>query len=402
VASETQGKSGKAHIWATVTVLGFTSGLPLLLTNSTLQAWMKDSKVDLSLIGASALLGLPYNLKFLWSPMLDAFPVFGLGRRRGWILLTQFIVAVALVAMAYQNPSTGLGVLGMLAVFTAFASASQDIAIDAYRTELLPKEDQGLGSALSINAYRVGMLVAGAFALWLADRFPWRVVYLFMAAFMLPGMLGTLLGPEPVIKKVAPRTLTEAVVLPFRDFFSRRGAGEILAFTLLYKTGDMMASALTTVFLMDLGFSKGEIGIATKGVGLTSLIVGAMIGGVLMKKWDLKKSLVVFGIVQAVSIFAPFGLSLVGFNRPLMYATLIAENLCFGTGAVAYGAFLMRSCSKGMAATQYALLSSLMALPRTVLAVGWSPYFLLCIGLAVPGLLMLRRFDRWQMGDDLT
>lgn len=389
-------------------VLGFSSGLPLLLTGSTLQAWLKDAHVDLSLIGATAILGLPYNFKFLWSPVLDAYPILGLGRRRGWLLLGQFLVATLLVLMAWQDPRVSLGGVAVLAVAIAFASATQDIAIDAWRTETLAKDQQGLGAAISINSYRIAMLVAGAFALWLADHAPWRVVYLVMASLMLPGMVATLMVREPY-SEAPPRNLVDAVVKPFQDFFRRVGALEILAFTLLYKLGDMMASALTTVFLMDQDFTKSEIGIATKGVGLASLIVGALIGGLLMRKWTLKKALLVFGCLQALSILTPFALALVGFNRPLMYSTLIAENLCFGTGTVAYTAFLMRACTKGMAATQYALLSSLMALPRTVFAssagllaktFGWPPYFLLCIALALPGMLLLLRFDRWQIETD--
>lgn len=389
-------------------VLGFSSGLPLLLTGSTLQAWLKDAHVDLTLIGFTAILGLPYSLKFLWSPVLDAYPILGLGRRRGWMLLGQFLVSILLVLMAWQDPRGSLGIMAILAVAIAFASATQDIGIDAWRTESLSKSDQGLGAAISINSYRIAMLVAGAFALWLADRAPWRVVYLVMASLMLPGILTTLMVREPSTES-APRNLLDAVVLPFKDFFGRVGAIEILAFTLLYKLGDMMASALTTVFLMDQGFTKSEIGLATKGVGLVSLIVGALVGGILMRKWTLKKALLIFGCLQALSILTPFMLALVGFNRPLMYGTLVAENLCFGTGAVAYTAFLMRACTKGMAATQYALLSSLMALPRTVFAssagvlakgFGWPPYFLLCIALALPGLLLLVRYDRWQIEGD--
>jgi MFS transporter, PAT family, beta-lactamase induction signal transducer AmpG len=392
-------------LWTAVGVLGFSSGLPLLLTGSTLQAWLKDARVDMGLIGASALLGLPYNVKFLWSPLLDAFPALGLGRRRGWMVLSQGVIAALLVAMSWQDPRLSLGGIALIAVAIAFASASQDIAFDAFRTESLAREDQGLGAAISINAYRIAMLVAGAFALWLADQVPWRIVYLVMAGFMLPGICTSLLVSEPVAA-AAPRNLVDAVVKPFQVFFRKRGALEILAFTLLYKLGDMMASALTTVFLMDQGFSKGEIGLATKGVGLGSLIVGALAGGILMRRWDLRRALLVFGILQALSILAPFALSLVGFNRPMMYGTLVAENLCFGTGTVAYTAFLMRACTKGMAATQYALLSSLMALPRTlfasssgllVSAVGWPPYFLLCIALALPGLLLLLRYPRWDL-----
>ncbi len=392
-------------LWTAIGVLGFSSGLPLLLTGSTLQAWLKDAGVDLTLIGFTAILGLPYSLKFLWSPLVDTYPLLNLGRRRGWMAAAQLLTAALLVLLAWQDPRGSLGLMAVVAVALAFASATQDIALDAWRTETLTKPQQGLGAAISINAYRIAMLVAGALALWMADRVSWRIVYLVMAGLMLPGILATVAVREPEGGR-APRNLVDAVVVPFRDFFQRVGAVEILAFTLLYKLGDMMASALTTVFLMDLGFSKSEIGIATKGVGLASLIVGSLLGGLLMRKWSLKRALLVFGCLQALSILTPYALALAGPSRALMYGTLIAENLCFGTGTVAYTAFLMRACTKGMAATQYALLSSLMALPRTlfagsagvlVKALGWPPYFLLCIALALPGLLLLLRYDRWQI-----
>ena len=395
---------------AAVSLFGFASGLPLLLTNSTLQAWMQDSHVDLGLIGLSALIGLPYNLKFIWSPILDRFTPPFMGRRRGWILIFQMALVLGLCAMAYSDPHTGLGTIAGLAVLVAFFSASQDIVIDAYRTELLPEKDLGLGSSLNINFYRGAMLVGGAFALWLSDRTSWRIVYLVMAAMMLPGMLTAWFAPEPPNIR-APRTLTEAVVRPFTEFFSRRGALEMLAFTILYKLGDMLAASLNTVFLMTLDFSKTEIGLATKGLGLASLLLGAFLGGLLMKRWTLKRALVVFGILQASCIIAPYFLALVGHNRPLMLATIGVENFCFGTGMVAYAAFLMRICDKRMTATQYALLSSLMALTRTVFSspagqlvkwMGWPGFFLLCMAISIPGLLMLMRYDRWQMPDEVV
>ena len=395
---------------AAISLFGFASGLPLLLTNSTLQAWMKDSHVDLGLIGLSALIGLPYNLKFLWSPLLDRYTPPFLGRRRGWILLMQIALVAGLSGMAFCDPRTGLGAIAGFALLVAFFSASQDIVVDAYRTELLPQRDLGLGSSFNITSYRVAMLVGGAFALWLADRATWKVVYLVMAAMMVPGMLTAFLAPEPANAR-PPRTLTEAVVHPFTEFFARHGALEMLAFTILYKLGDMLAASLNTVFLMTLGFSKTEIGLATKGLGLVSLLVGMFLGGLVMRRWSLRRSLVVFGILQASSIAAPYALALVGHNRPLMLATIGAENFCFGTGMVAYAAFLMRICDKRMTATQYALLSSLMALTRTVFSspagqlvkwLGWPGFFLLCMAVAVPGLLMLLRYDHWQMPEEIA
>ncbi len=393
---------------AAVALFGFASGLPLLLTNSTLQAWMKDAKVDLGLIGLSALIGLPYNLKFIWSPVLDRFTPPFLGRRRGWILIFQMALVLGLAAMAFADPHTGLGTIAGLAVLVAFFSASQDIVVDAYRTELLPERDLGLGSSLNINFYRGAMLVGGAFALWLSDRTSWRVVYLVMAALLLPGMLTAWFAPEPLHTR-APKTLAEAVVRPFTEFFARRGALEMLIFTVLYKLGDMLAAALNTVFLMTLEFSKTEIGLATKGLGLASLLLGAFLGGIMMRRWSLKRALFIFGILQAASISAPYALSLVGHHRALMLATIGLENFCFGTGMVAYASFLMRICDKRMTATQYALLSSLFALTRTLFSspagqlvkwLGWPSFFLLCMAISIPGLLMLLRYDHWQMPEE--
>ncbi len=392
---------------AAISLFGFASGLPLLLTNSTLQAWMKDAHVDLGLIGLSALIGLPYNLKFLWSPVLDRFTPPFMGRRRGWILILQMALVFAISAMGFFDPRSNLAAIAGLAVLVAFFSASQDIVVDAYRTELLPEKDLGLGSSLNINFYRIAMLVAGAFALWLSDRASWRIVYLVMAALMIPGMVAAWFAPEPINAR-APRTLTEAVVRPFTEFFSRRGALEMLAFTILYKLGDMLAAALNTVFLMELDFTKTEIGLATKGLGLASLLLGAFLGGIAMKRWSLKYALLIFGILQASSIAAPYCLAVIGHNRPLMLATIGLENFCFGTGMVAYAAFLMRICDKRMTATQYAMLSSLFALTRTVFSspagqlvkwMGWPPFFLLCMAISIPGLLMLLRYDHWQMPD---
>ena len=303
--------------------------------------------------------------------------------------------------------------------------AVPDLATTTGREQLRPGKFIGLGlqqpvvhgfngtdlqpTSLNINFYRIAMLVGGAFALWLADRATWRVVYLVMAALLVPGMLTAWFAPEPA-GATPPRTLVDAVVKPFTEFFSRKGALEMMAFTILYKLGDMLAASLNTVFLMTLEFSKTEIGLATKGLGLGSLLVGAFAGGLLMRRWSLRRSLLVFGILQASSIAAPYALALVGHNRPLMLTTIGLENFCFGTGMVAYAAFLMRICDKRMTATQYALLSSLMALTRTVFSspagqlvkwMGWPGFFLFCMAIAIPGLLMLLRYERWQMPEEV-
>jgi len=391
---------------STVLLFGFASGLPLALTGSTLQAWLKGAGVDIKLIGLLALVGLPYNLKFIWSPLLDRFPLpFG-GRRRGWIAVSQLALGLSLAALAHADPSRSLLRLSLLALGVAFFSATSDIVIDAYRTELLDEREAGLGASFHVGAYRCAMLVAGAFALWLSDHHTsWKTIYLFMAMLTLPGVFLAFLAPEPM-RAAAPRTLRQAVVEPFRDLLQRRGAWEVLLFVAIFKLGDMFATALTVPFLKDLGFTNTQIGLATKGVGLASLILGGVLGGFLMRRWTLRRALLTFGMVQALANLLPLALSLAGHNSPLMLAVLGGENFCWGLGTTAYTALLMRLCDLRSTATQYAVLSSLMALSRTVLvapagwvkaASGWPGYFVFAACLAIPGLLLLRRFDRWQL-----
>lgn len=390
-----------------VLLFGFASGLPLALTGSTLQAWLKGAGVDIRLIGLLSLVGLPYNLKFIWSPLLDRFPLpFG-GRRRGWIALSQLALGCALASMAYADPGRSLGGLCLLALAVAFFSASADIVIDAYRTELLDEKEAGLGASFHVGAYRCAMLVAGAFALWLSDHASWKAVYMLMAALTLPGFFLAFLAPEPR-RGGSPRSLRQAVVEPFRELLLRRGAGEVLVFVAIFKLGDMFATALTVPFLKDLGFTNTQIGLATKGVGLISLIVGGVLGGLLMRRWTLRRALITFGLVQAAANLLPLALSLAGYNQFLMLGVLGAENFCWGLGTTAYTALLMRLCDLRNTATQYAVLSSLMALSRTVLvapagwvkaSAGWPGYFIFAACLAIPGLLLLLRFDRWQLPD---
>ncbi len=388
-----------------VAVFGFASGLPLSLTDSTLKAWLAGAGVDIKLIGLLGLVGAPYSLKFLWSPVLDRFvPPFG-GRRRGWIALVELGLMGGLVGMAYCDPKLDLFTLCLLALVVAFFSATADIAIDAYRTELLPERAASVGAGLHVAAYRVAMLVAGAFALWLSDRASWRVVYLLMAALLVPGMLGCWWAPEPP-RVSPPKTLHEAVLVPLRDLLGRAGAWQALAFVAVFKLGDMFATTLTVPFLKQLGFTNTDIGIATKGVGLGCLITGGLVGGVLMRRWTLERALWTFGLIQAAANFLPWLLARAGHVHPLMLAVIGGENLCWGLGTTAYTTLLMRLCDRHNTATQYAVLSSLMALSRTVFAspagwvkaaAGWEGYFLFAASLAVPGLLLLRGFSRWQL-----
>ena len=388
-----------------VLVMGFASGLPLGLTGGTLQAWMKTENIDLGTIGLFALVGLPYTLKFLWSPLMDRFIPPMLGRRRGWIFISQIGLIISIIVLGLSNPKASLHNMAIFALFVAFFSASQDIAIDAYRTELMPEEELGAGASVYIMGYRIAMLVSGGLALILADHFSWTSVYFMMAACMGIGLIGSLFGPEPVNEEAAPKSLTEAIYKPFLSFFKRIGAIEMLIFILIYKIDVAFAMAFTTPFMMDLGFTKTEIGTVLKGAGLIATIVGTLVGGALMTRWTIKKSLWVFGLLQAVSGLTFFTLAIVGHNYPIMWTSIIVENICSGLGTSAFAAFMMNICDKRYTATQYALLTSFMALTRILvqtpsgfiqLKVGWPIYYIISILISIPGLLLLLRYDHWE------
>ncbi len=388
--------------------MGLASGLPLKLIGDTLQTWMKQEHVDYTTIGLFALVGLPYNLKFLWAPIMDrlvpTFPGFR-GRRKGWLLITQVALVLALVALANSQPAQQLSAVAALAIVVAFFSASQDVVSDAFRAESLEQAELGLGNALHISFYRIAMLISGAGALILVGQgISWHVVYLLMAALMAMGVVGTWLAPPALHNAPPPRNLQEAVVEPFREFMGRRGAWEVLAFAVLYKLGDMLAQALPTLFYLDVGFSLTQIGTVTKFVGTGAIILGMTAGGALMLRLSLKRALLIFGILQGVSSLAYVWLAHAGPRLSILALTVTLENLCYGLGLAALMTFLMGQCHTKYTATQFALLSSLTALTRTVLAApagslvkhwGWSNYFLFCTVIAVPGLLMLMRFDHW-------
>jgi PAT family beta-lactamase induction signal transducer AmpG len=388
-----------------VLLLGFSSGIPLALTGSTLQAWMASENVDLAVIGVFSLVGLPYTVKYLWSPLMDRFVPPFLGRRRGWMLVTQVALFLAVAAMAFSEPKTHPGALAVLSFLVAFCSASQDIVVDAWRTEVLSPEELGPGAGVHILGYRVAMLTSGAIALILADRIPWRIVYLLMAGSLAVGIASSLLAPEPELAEKAPRTLKAAVVEPFLEFFARPGAAGILLFIVFYKLDVVMATALTTPFLLEIGFTKTDIGAVTKGLGMLSTIAGTLAGGAIVARAGMKASLWIFGLLQSVSTFTFWALAKSGHHYPMMVAAIGIENLCSGMGTAAYAAFLMSLCDKRFTATQYALLTSLMAVTRVIAGAptgflaksyGWPAYFVFCALAAVPGLLLLLRYDRWK------
>lgn len=390
-------------------LLGFSAGIPYALTAGTLQAWLATENVDIKTIGLFALVGIPYNWKFLWAPLMDRFYPKFLGRRRGWMLLTQIGLAASIAGMALTSPTFSITAMASLAVLVAFFSSSQDIVVDAYRTEVLEKEEYGAGAGVYIMGYRLAMLVSGALALIMSDYFSWKVVYCFMAATIVVGVIGTFLGPEPVTGK-PPRTLREAVVEPFLEFFRRPGAIEILLFLLLYKLDGAVGTALMTKFFLDLGFTKTDIGAVTKVFGLLATIVGTLIGGALIPRLGMLRSLVVFGILQGVTNLLFYMMAKVGNDRLALVFTIGGENLTSGMGTAAYAAFLMSLCNKRFTATQYALFTSLMAVPTKILsaptgylkeAVGWENYFIIATLLMIPGLLLLTRFNHWKRPVDV-
>ncbi len=385
--------------------LGFSSGLPLALTASTLQAWLVSEKVDLSIVGAFSLVGLPYALKVFWAPLMDRFSPPWLGRRRGWIVSIQILLAVAILSLGCCSPGSFPAYVGLAALVTAFLSASQDIAIDAYRADVLREAELGPGAATAVVGYRSAILVSGALALILSDHVPWRTVYSLMAAVMLVNTLFTLTAPEPEVKVIPPRSLKEAVWGPLTGYFKRSGAVEMLFFILIYRLGNVMAGAMTTPFLLDIGFSRSDVGMVNKVFGLISTIVGTLVGGSIVAKIGINRSLWVFGFLQALSNFAFTALALIGKSYPAMICAIGIENICVGMGDAAFIAFMMSLCDKRFTATQYALLTSFMAVGRIVAgaptgavaqALGWPVYFSLSVLGAIPGILLLSRFAPWN------
>ena len=386
-------------------LMGFACGLPLLLTLSVLQAWMKDEGIDLTVIGMMTLVGLPYTLKFLWAPFLDRYTLPFLGRRRGWLLIAQLCVTLAIAGLGFADPKTSPWMVAFAAFLVTFFSASQDIVVDAYRREDLTDEELGLGSSLYINGYRVGMLLASGGGLILADHMSFAKVYLIMAACMAPGILTTLLACEPKIFVRTPKTLKEAVLDPLVEYFSRSGALWILAFVLMYKIGDTMASAMTIPFYLDIGFTKTEIGAVVKLFGFWATIGGSLIGGVVMIRLGIHRSLWIFGILQALSTACFAILARIGYSVPALSGVIAFENLSSGMGTAAYAAFMASITNKKFTATQYALLTSLMGMPRVLASAptgflakyaGWESFFIFCTLIAIPGMLILLKFAPWR------
>jgi PAT family beta-lactamase induction signal transducer AmpG len=429
--------------------LGFASGLPLLLTKDTLQAWMTSEKVDISTVVWFSLVSLPYSLKFLWSPLVDRyqpswFNRWGVGRRRSWILFMQLGLILSLGLMFWHQPRQSLWWLGLNALLIAFLSATQDIAFDAYRTDVLEPAELGPGAAVPVLGYRAAMLTTGSIAFLLAPLLGWQGVYVAMAALMSLGIICLWFAPEPTGENLAPASLQQAVVLPFIDFFQRFGSSKailILVFILLYRLGDSLAGVVTVPFLLQVGFRDADIGAVRGGLGLAATLVGTLCGGAILTKIGVNRSLWIFGVLQALSNLTYWGLALVGQANPTMtqkiidangkvvnnlclggtndfsgpclglVATINVENFCIGLGSAAFVGFLISLCNRQFSATQYALLSSLMAVSRDIIVAPagelvkllsmwtnshWAWFFLITVVAALPGLCMLPFFAPWR------
>lgn len=387
-------------------LLGFSCGIPFVLINSTLQAWLLSEGIDITLIGLVSLTSVPYSLKFLWAPALDRYSLRFLGRRRGWMFVSQALILFGIMIMSFCDPKFSTKPVIFFAVAVAIFGATQDIVVDAYRRELLKIEEFGASFGLFSAGYRIAMITASALALILADHLPWRSVYFLFSFFMLVGLIATWFAPEPKDTPTAPRNLKDAVIKPFSEFFRRRGAIETLVFLVLYKIDAMMTVALTTPFFLSLGFSKTEVGAVTKGFGIFATLVGSLVGGEVISRTSIQRSLWIFGVTQALAALSYYAAASHGHNFTFMVIAIAVENFFAGTAIAAFSAFMMALCNKRYSATQLALLSSFMSLTRNfagapsgflVAALGWKGYYLLCIFIGIPGLLLLTRFPRWSL-----
>ena len=386
---------------------GFSSGLPLYILISLLPAWLRSEGVNLKAIGLFALINLPFTWKFLWAPLFDRY-IPPLGRRRGWLLITQLLVLISIPIFGAFNPKLDIWTIAYLASIVAFFSASQDIVLDAYRRELLLDTELGLGNVVHVNAYKIAGLVPGSLSLILADFLPWHSVFMITALFMLPGLAMTIFVKEPALKTGAPRTLRAAVTEPFQEFMSRHGwqsALLVLAFIFFYKLGDSMATALATPFYLDMGFSKTEIGLIAKNAGLWPSVIGGLLGGVWMVKLGINRALWIFGTVQMLAILGFAWLAVMGHDLLVLGIVIGTEAFGVGLGTAAFVAYIAYTTHPLYTATQFALFTSLAAVPRTfanaatgylVEDLGWRNFFIFCFLAAIPGMLLLFKVAPWN------
>lgn len=390
-------------------LLGISSGLPLLAIGSTLKAWLTESGLNLTSIGLFSAIGLPYTLKFIWAPVFDRYTLPFLGRRRGWLLLIQILLACSFAMLSFLNPQNSLTIFASCCLIIAFLSASQDIIVDATRRDVLEDKELGLGNGFFVNGYRLGMLISGALALNLAEHISWQAVYITIGLSFSLGLIGTLITREPDFNNSAHvQSLKSAVVEPFKDFFSRQHALWLLAFILFYKFGDSLASEMTTPFLLQAGYSKASIGNIAKTFGLIATMSGALFGGWVLLKIGFSKALWIFGLLQAVSTLGFAILARLPTDLSYLTAIVAFENLSSGMGTTAYAAFMARLCDRRFSATQYAILSSVMGVPRVIFGsatgylatqFGWPGFFIFCTAVAIPGMLLLLKVAKWNNKD---
>ena len=432
--------------------MGFVSGVPLLLTITLLQAWLTEEGISKSTIGLFALVGLPYSLKFLWAPIFDGITLSRFGRRRSWLLINQVLLITSIILLGMSNPAMNAGNVALLATLVAFFSASQDIVIDAYRRESLNDREQTLGASAYVLGYRIGALAAGAGGLILADYMSYQLVYVIMAMIMFIGVLITIIADEPR-GSYTPTNFVETVLKPFIEFFdrftsinnisgdrlnhlrtrsisvnlkyicnvayntyqrtkvSRRNRLKniffaplvILLFILFYKIGDTMAHSLSTNFYLDIGFTKSEIGTVVKFFGLIATLIGAFLGGLISIRIGLFRSLMIFGVFQAIATLGFTVLAILGNNIYLLMTVISFENLAAGMGYTAYLAFIANMTNKQFTATQFALMTALMSLPRTLFSgmsgylvefLDWELYFVFCSLIAIPALILLSKLNK--------
>ena len=389
---------------------GFTSGLPLFILISLLPAWLSSSGMDLKTIGLFALIQFPFTWKFIWAPLFDRFS-FGMGRRRGWLIIFQLLLLTTICSFGFIDPRSQLSVVAIISTVIAFFSASQDIVIDAYRRELLSDYELGIGNAIHVNAYKISSLIPGSLALILADSFDWEFVFIITGLFMLPGIFMTLLIKEPILKYGTPKTIKEAVIEPFKEFKNRKGikgAFLILLFIFLYKIGDSMATALATPFYLDLGFSMTEIGVIAKNAGLWPGIIGGLAGGIWMIKLGINRALWVFGFMQMFATLSFAWLALSGDSNIILAITVGLEFFAAGLGTTAFIAYIAKTTHPKYTATQFALFTGLASVPRTftnastgylVEFFGWYHFFIFCFLIAIPGMLLLFKIAPWNQSE---
>ena len=399
-----------------LTLLGFSSGLPLSLTSGTLQAWFTQAGIDIETIGMLSLIGIPYALKFLWAPLLDKYAISKFGRRRSWMLLSQCLIAFAICALAFLSPTEHHLMMASVALFIAFFSATQDIAVDAYRTELLEVHERGVGVGLAVAAYRFALVFAGAGALFISSKAGFGNAYLVMALAMAVGITASLLGPEP--KVLQPKlNLAGSFWHPLRDILSRTNWRLLIALVVCYKLGDAFAEKLAISFLLrELDFSLNEIGALYQSIGIAAAVVGGLLGGVLMLRLRLFQALLAFGFLQMLTNIGFVILAVWGKSYSALIAVVIAENLFGGMGTAAFIAFIMALCTSKFTASQFALFTAVASLGRIfagplagefVEAYGWRDFFVatVCIGLIPIVLLMvlkstIEELDRGRLSGD--